>query len=190
MHGDLDDLLLVQDHTERVFEHRLQQRMRVGDRLAPLLAPDVWMNRVALDRPWPDDGHLHHQVVEGVGSSTWKRLHLRPRLDLEDSYRVRLATHREDSGVVQSQLIQVRLRATGVLDELERLRHYRQGAQAEHVHLDQPKVLDVVLVELHDAPAFHRRRLHWRDVDQRLSGDEHPSVVDGQVARELDHLSA
>src|SRR5947207_15922247 len=49
VHRDLDDLLLVKDHAERVSEYRLQQRMGVRHRLASLLAADVWMPRIALD---------------------------------------------------------------------------------------------------------------------------------------------
>src|SRR4051794_31535144 len=80
VHRDLDDLLLVEDHPERVLEDRLEQRMRVRDRLAALLAADVRMHRVALDRPGPDDRDLDHQVVERLWPRARKRLHLRSGL--------------------------------------------------------------------------------------------------------------
>src|SRR2546430_3056761 len=38
------------------------------------------------------------------------------------------------------------------LGQLQRLGHDGEGAQAEHVHLDEAEVLDVVLVELDDDP--------------------------------------
>ncbi len=76
-HRDLDDLLLVEDHPHRVREDRLQQRMRISDRLATLLAPDVRMHRVPLNRPRPDDRDFDHQVVEAFRSGAGKGLHLR-----------------------------------------------------------------------------------------------------------------
>ena len=77
-----------------------------------------------------------------------------------------------------------------VLDQLQRLGDDRQRAQPEHVHLDQAEVLDVVLVELDDPPALHRRRLHRHDVDERLPGHQHAAVVDRQVTGKVDHLPA
>src|SRR5437899_12735581 len=85
MHCDLDDLLLVEDHAERVLEDRLEQWMGVGDLLASLLAADVRMHRVALDGPWSDDRNLDDQVVEGLRPRARQRLHLRASLDLANA---------------------------------------------------------------------------------------------------------
>src|SRR2546430_16304134 len=82
VHRDLDDLLLVEDHAKRVLEDRLEERVRVRDLLASLLAADVRMHGVALDRSWPDDRHLDDEVVERLRPSAGQRLHLRPRLEL------------------------------------------------------------------------------------------------------------
>ena len=190
IHRDLDDLLLVEDHPERVFEDRLEQRMRVGDRLTALLAPDVGMDGVALDRAWPDDRHFDDQVVEGLRPGPGQRLHLSARLDLKHADRVRGAAHVEHSRVFQRQLVEVWPRAGRVLDQVQRLGHDRKRAKAEHVHLDETEVFDIVLVELDDPPSLHSGRLDGRDVDQRLAGDEHASVVDREVARKFDHLAA
>ena len=190
VHRDLDDLLLVEDHSERVFENRLQQRVRIGHWLAALLAPDVGMDCVALDRSGTDDRDLDHQVVEGLGPRPGQCLHLRARLDLEDADGVGVAARFEDPGVVQRELVEVRPDAGGVFDELETFRDDGECSQPEHVHLDEPEVLDVVLVELDDPSSFHRRRLDRRDVHQRLAGHEHSAVMDRKVAREVDHLAA
>ena len=190
VHRDLDDLLLVEDHPERVLEDRLEQRMGVRHRLAALLAPYVGMDGVALDRSRTDDRHLHHQVVECLGARARQCLHLRPRLDLEHADGVRIAAHLVDRRVGERQLVEIGPDSRRVLDQVQRLGDHRQRAQAEHVHLDQAQVLDVVLVELDDPPPFHGCRLDRGDVDQRLSGDQHSSVVDREVARKLDHLAA
>ena len=189
IHRDLDDLLLVEDHPERVLEDRLEQRVRVGDDLTTLLATDVGMDRVALDRSGPDDRHLDDQVVERLRPGAWQGLHLRPGLDLEHADRVRFAAQLVDRGVVQRQLVEVGADTGRVLDQLQRLGHDRECAEAEHVHLDQAQVLDVVLVELDDAPPLHRRRLDRRDVHQRLAGHEHAAVVDRQMTWKLDDLA-
>src|SRR4026207_1859621 len=64
--GDLDrdphDLLLVEDHAPRVAEDRLEARVEVGHRFEALLPPEIWMHRVALDRPWPDDRDLDDEI--------------------------------------------------------------------------------------------------------------------------------
>src|SRR5712692_3003480 len=99
-HRDLDDLLLVEDHSQRVLEDRLQQRMWIGDLLATLLSPDVRMNRIALDRPGPDDRYLDHQVVEALRPGAGECLHLRARLDLKYPDGVGIAAHLEDLRVV------------------------------------------------------------------------------------------
>ena len=76
--ADLEDLLLVEDHAQGVLQDRLQPGVGVGHRLPALLAPDVGVHGVALDRPRPDDRHLDHEVVELLGTGPGKRLHLRP----------------------------------------------------------------------------------------------------------------
>ena len=190
LHRDLNDLLLIEDHAHRVLENRLQQRVCVRDRLATLLAPDVRMHRVALDRPGPDDRDLDHQVVEARRPCARKGLHLRAGLDLEHADGVGLAAHIEHLRVVQRQLVEVGANARLVANQLQRLGDDRERAQPEHVHLDEAKVFDVVLVELDDAASLHRRRLNRHDVHQRLAGDQHPAVVDRKVTREVLHLAA
>ncbi len=65
-HVDRDphDLLLVQDHAQAVAQDRLERGVQVRDRLEALLAPQVRVDGIALDRPRPDDRDLHDQVVE------------------------------------------------------------------------------------------------------------------------------
>ena len=54
------------------------------------------MDRTALDRPWSDKRDFDHEVVEGLGSKSWKRRHLGAGLDLEDAHRVGPRQHRVD----------------------------------------------------------------------------------------------
>src|SRR6266550_1135324 len=68
VHRDLEDLFLVEHDAERLLEDRLQARMDVHDRLLALLAPQVWVYCVALDRPRPNDGNLDDEIVERLGA--------------------------------------------------------------------------------------------------------------------------
>ena len=107
IHRDLDDLLLVQDHAKGVAQDRFEEWMGVGDRLASLLASDVRMDRVALDRPRTDDRDFDDEVVERLGPRAWQCLHLRPRLDLEHADGVRLAAHLVDGWIRERQRVEV-----------------------------------------------------------------------------------
>ena len=102
-------------------------------------------------------------------------------LDLEEPDGVDLADDVEDALVIEWQLVEVGPCARGLLDEFEALRDRRERAQPEQVHLDEPEVLDIVLVELHDDAARHGRALHRHDVDERLAGDEHAAHMDTQM---------
>ena len=78
--GHLHELLLEQRHAERLLQRRLQQRVEVGDLLQPVATADVRVHRPALDRPGPDERHLHDEVVELPRSQPRERGHLGPAL--------------------------------------------------------------------------------------------------------------
>ena len=64
--------------------------MRIGDRLFLLPAPHVRMHHLADDGAGPDDGHLHHKVVETLGIVARQGGHLRAALHLEHAHGVGL----------------------------------------------------------------------------------------------------
>ncbi len=94
-----------------------------------------------------------------------------------------------DRRVVQRQVIQVEGDPPLLADVGQRLVDHAQRAQAQQVDLDQPGVLDAVLVPLDHHPAGHRRPLQRHDLDQRRGGDQHPADVDGEVAGDAVHLA-
>ena len=179
--GDPHDLLLVEDHAERVVQHRLQAGVEIGHGLQSLLAAQVRMNCVALDRAGPDDRDLHHQVVEARRPRLGQRLHLGPALDLEDAHGVGRLEHLEDFRDLLGQPVEVEADRAVVLDQLHRFVHRGQHPEAEQVELDELEGLHVALVELDDDAAGHGRPLQRRDVDERCSGHEHAPRVDAQV---------
>ena len=66
--GQLHELLLEQRDAQGLGEGVLTQGMQVGDRLTAIPSPDVGMHRPSLDGARPDQGDLHHQVVEVAGA--------------------------------------------------------------------------------------------------------------------------
>src|SRR5437868_14294842 len=84
LHRDFQNLLLVENDTERLFQDWLQARMDVHHRFPDLLAPQIRMQRIALDRSGADDGDLDDQIIERFRTRARQYLHLRPALDLED----------------------------------------------------------------------------------------------------------
>ncbi len=106
-HRHAEELLLEERHAQRAREDRLQARMRVRHRLPAAPAADVGMHHVADDRARPDDGHLHHEVVEPLGMDARQRGHLGAALDLEDADGVGLLQLGEHLGIVGGQVREI-----------------------------------------------------------------------------------
>ena len=188
-HRHLDHLLLVDDRAERLGEHRLQQRMLVGDLEAGVLplsfAPlYIRMDRPALDRPRPHQCHLDRQVVEVPRLGPRQHLHLRPRLDLEDAGGLGGADRFVGLGVVQWDPREVDPLAPHLVDLEHAALDRREHAEPEQVDLQEGGVGAGVLVPLDDLAALHRRRDHRAEVDQGLGRDHHAARVLGEVTGE------
>ena len=182
--GDLHELLLEERHAEGLGERLAQQRMRVGDRLGTVAAPDVRVDRAALDRAGPDEGHLHDQVVEAAGLQPGQRGHLGTRLHLEHADRVGRAEHLVDLGLL-GQRGEIDLDALVQADEVDGVTEQRQHPEPEQVELHQPHRGAVVLVPLQDAAALLARPLHGAHLDDGPVTDHHPAGVDPEVAGEV-----
>jgi hypothetical protein len=82
-HRNPQQLLLEQRDAERPFQHRLERRMRIDDRLAAGAPIQIRMHHLPDDRPRADDRNLHDKVVETRRLQPRQRRHLRARFDLE-----------------------------------------------------------------------------------------------------------
>ncbi len=81
--GDVEHLILVDDHPEGVEKRLLEQWMVVGDlvgRVGPQrLAPcQVGVDGTSLDRPGAHQRDLDGEIVQRPGSRAQQHLHLRP----------------------------------------------------------------------------------------------------------------
>ena len=138
--------------------------------------------------PGPHDGDLDHEVVELAGFQPRQHGHLGARLDLEYADGVGVLDHveyRRSSSAIVDFLHRERGTAIAV-DEIERAADRRQHAEREHVHLEQPQRIEVVLVPLDHAALRHRRVLDRHQLRQRSARDHEAADVLRQVARKSD----
>ena len=199
-HRHADRLLLKEQDAERFLQHRLEAGMQVRYAFYARAAAQVGMHRAALDRSRAHDGDLDHDVGEAFRLQARQHLLLRAALNLKGADRVRALKHGVDFRIVERKPVKVRRRLAGVpraarktlrvvIDGGQRLANQSQRAQTQQVDLDQPRILDAVLVPLaHDAPR-HRRALERHHLVERRARDQHAAGVDGQVTRALvDHV--
>ena len=76
------------------------------------------------------------------------------------------------------------------LDQIEALVELGQRAEPEQIHLEQPQVLQVVLVPLDDGAPGHRRVLDRHQVVDRLVAEEEAARVDREVTGDILNLPA
>ena len=194
-HRHLEHLLLVDDRAEGVLQRPLQQRVLVGDlELAGFLALSfaslyIRVDRAALDRPRPDQRHLHGHVVEVFRPRARQHLHLRPALDLEDAGRLGAVDRPVGLFVVERDPREVEPLPLGHLEFVDAALDRGEHPQPEQVDLEEAGVRAGVLVPLNDLPTLHRRRHDRADVDQRLGRDHHAAGVLGGVAGQSHRLA-
>ena len=126
------------------------------------------------------------EVVEGLGPELADQLALPRRLDLEAAEGVGRPDQLEGRRVVvrhagrRRRWLDARRRRPGATSA-DGVRHRRLHPDAEDVELEQPEVLDVVLVELAHREA-EAARLDRGAVEQARVGQEHAARVQRDVA--------
>ena len=143
------------------------------------------MHHLAVNRPWPDDGHLHHEVVPAARLQAREHAHLRPALDLEDPHAVGATEHVVGRSILGRHLMH-RHRGSAARHHVECLANAREHAQGEHVDFEDPHGLDVILVPLDDAAAGHGRIAHRDQGAERFIAEDEAAHMLGQVPREAD----
>ena len=146
------------------------------------------MHHIALDRPGPDDRHLHHQVVELARAEPGQHAHLRPALHLEDAQRIGLAQHVVDERILLWHRDQIEIAVIVEFDQFEAAADGGQHAQRQHVDLHDLQFVDVVLVPFDEGAVLHRAIADRHGLDQRPLGQDEAADVLGEVAREVDQL--
>ena len=128
---------------------------REGDGLLAAAAAKIGVDHVALNGAGSDDGDLDDEIVETAGLEPRQHVHLRPALDLEHADRIRPAQHVVDDGVVARHRAERDILAVMGLQESEGLADAGEHAKAEHVDLEQPERIEIVLVPFDDGAVLH-----------------------------------
>ena len=154
------------------------------------------MDHLPLNRARTNDRDLHDDVVEADRLHSRQHRLLRARLDLKDADRIGALHHRVGLLVVGGDRVQCEIgrhagrqpriaaRETASV-EGERFAQQREHPQAEQIDLDQPQLLEIVFVPLHDGAIAHRRPLDRRDADERIARDQHAAGMNPQVTRKV-----
>jgi hypothetical protein len=89
------------------------------------------MHHLSDDRPRPDDGHFHDDVVKASRPKPRQRRHLRAGLDLEDADRVRFLQHAIHRGVVGGKVREIESIHLAIrIDQLQCILKYGHHAGA------------------------------------------------------------
>ena len=182
--GDLHRLFLEEGHAQRLPQHLAQLLGRIPHRFDAPPPAQIGMNHVSLDGPRAHDRHLDHQIVEGGRLQPGEHRHLRPALDLEHADRVRPLDHPVDPRVLRGHVPQGVADAVVRLQQLEGAPDAGEHAETQHIHLDEPQRLEIILVPLDHRAVLHGGVLDGNDLAQRPAGDDEPARVLGQMPRE------
>ena len=148
------------------------------------------IHHLSHDRPGTNDGNLHHDVIEALGTQARQARHLGPAFHLKHADGVGFLQRGVNRGVVRRQVSEVHFFAIMIADERDGLFQHRHHAQAEQIHFDDAEVGAIFLVPLHHHAARHGRGFE-RDHGIELSlADDHAAGMLSQMARQILHRFA
>ena len=158
------------------------------DRLVAAAAAQIGMNHVTLDRAWADDGNLDDEVVELPRPQPRQHVHLRPAFHLEHADRVSLAQHVVNGGIVGRHGAEREIAAVMLLQKSEALADAGEHAEAEHIDLEQPERIEVVLVPFDEGAVLHGGVADGHDLGERPARQHEAADMLGEMAREAEQL--
>ena len=184
-HRHPQELLLEERDAERAGQDGLERRMGHGHRLAPRAAAEIGMHHVADDGPRPDDGHLHHEVVEALGPEARERRHLGAALHLEDADGVGLLEHGVHLRIVGRQMREIHMAAA-----LARIISSASWSSAimpspRRSTLTMPSAAQSSLSHWTTDAAGHGGGLERHDAVEPALADHHAARVLAEMARQI-----
>jgi hypothetical protein len=182
---DLHPLFLEERNAERALEHGLEHRVRIGDGLFAVLAAQVWMDHLALDRARANECDFHHEIVKTARLEAGQGVHLRAALHLEHADRIRSAEVVVHGLILEVELAKVDRHAARSADVLEAVLHGGEHAEPEQVDLHEPDGVEVVLLPLNDGAFVHGGGLDRDDRGERLFGEHESADVNSPVSGRL-----
>ena len=185
-HGDLHHLFLKDGHAQRARQGGFEFGFFQLQRLAvppPLARLQVGVHHAALDGAGAHDGHLDHQVVEHARLQARQHAHLRAAFDLEHAHGVGGTDHVVGGRIFAGDIGQPPWLAAQHGTQLEAAAQRAEHAQRQHIDLEQPHGVQVVLVPLDDGSALHAGGLHRHQARELALGEHEATHMLAQVAR-------
>ena len=147
------------------------------------------MNHVTLNGAGTNDGDLDDKVVECARPETRQHVHLGPAFDLEHTETVAFAQHVIGRRIVRRNGCQIEAQALMSLKEVEGLANAGQHAEGQHIDLQDPESIYVVLVPFDEGTIGHGRITNWYGLDKRSPRQDETADMLGQVPGEADQLA-
>ncbi len=174
---------MIDDDAVGAAQDGLEQRVRIRDALAAVLAVDEDVDHAAVERPRPVERAGGDDVLEHRRLELLHHLGEAARFQLEDAGGVAARDDLVGLLVVEGQARDVDLLCFGApaVDQLHRVADHRERLQAEEVELDEPHQLDLVFCELrHQLAVLPAAERHV--FPERLLTDDHAGGVHARRA--------
>ncbi|MCY1223311.1 hypothetical protein D9M72_354320 [compost metagenome] len=142
------------------------------------------MHHATLNRARPNDRHFDDEVIEGARLQAGQHRHLGARLNLEHAHRIRPRNHLVGLRIFRWDVLQLKCFSALLRHQIQGSPDRRQHAEREHVNLEQPQGVKVVLVPLDHAAIGHGRVLDWHQPGKLATREHKTSCVLGEMPRE------
>ena len=180
--GRLHDLLLIDEDAVGFGEDAFEQRMRIFDRDATVLAVSEQADIVHRARPVErDEGD---DITEVRWTDGRQRATHPFRFQLEHPNRVAALEQGINSLVIPSESVEIRPHTFTRFDEVAGLLQDRQRLEAKEVELHQPRAFAIFHVELRDRHIGARIAIERHELRKRSVTDHHASGMSGAVPRQ------
>ena len=191
---DCHDLLLIDQHAERVAHHFLQLVEVVFDFLAPVAAINEVINHAAIDRAGSVERVERRQVFQAIGLQPAADVFHAVGFKLEDRFGLAVAEELQRRPVVERNLCEVERLGSLALDGLQGVVDDRQRRQRQEVHLQHAGLFQIAHGVLR-GDFVARRFRHRHQLIKRFRRNHHARRMHRRMARaafqplgDFDHL--
>ena len=182
--GDLQHLVLVDDHAQCLGGEFFELGEQVLDGPFPVLSRDVVIHHARAQGTGPVEGDDGDELLERGGVQLHHQVRHSRRFHLEDPLGVPGGEHLVGGGIFVGDAVDAKIGVDGFAHTLFGRRNGGERAQAQEIELDEAHLLHAPHVELAHHFARSGVAVEGDGLDQRAGADHHPRRVDGCVTRE------
>ncbi len=126
------------------------------------------MHHPPLYWPRPHNGHLNHQIIKTTRLQPRQHRHLRPRLHLKYPDGIRAAQHVIHRRIFRRHRMKLQIPLAPplfvpLIHQINRLSNAREHPQPQHIHLQHPHRINVILIPFNNQSAFGHGRIFNRN---------------------------